>query len=94
MLTGDITVSFRLWCRARVKEGGRDGVGPGQREVESVRMLPFSAITAADIVRAGETDREAPCQRAAHAGPVAHDTLWFRVEFRPVGFHSRRVQQH
>jgi hypothetical protein len=88
VLTGDITVSFRLWRRARVKAGGRYRVGHGQIEVESVESVPFSAITAADVRRAGETDRESLRQRAAHSGPIVDDTLLFRVEFRPVGFQS------
>ncbi len=86
MLAGEITVSFRLWRRAKVKAGGRYRVGHGQIEVEAVDVVPFATITAADVRRAGETDREALRQRAAHAGPIADDTLLFRVEFRPVGW--------
>jgi hypothetical protein len=89
VLTGEITVSFRLWRRAKVKAGGRYRVGPGQIEVESVKVTPFAAITAADTRRAGEKDRESLRQRAAHAGPIADDTLLFRVEFHPVGFEAR-----
>jgi hypothetical protein len=48
VLAGDITVSFRLWRRAKVKAGGRYRVGHGQIEVESVELVPFSAIAAAD----------------------------------------------
>ena len=88
-MTGEITVTFRLWRRARVKEGGRYRVGHGQIEVQSVQLMPFSAITAADVRRAGETDREALRRRAAHSGPIADETLLFRVEFGPVGFLSR-----
>ena len=89
MLAGEITVSFRLWRRAKVKPGGRYRVGHGQIDVESVEVVPFHAITAADVRRAGETDREALRQRAAHAGPIADDTLLFRVEFRPAGWQTR-----
>jgi hypothetical protein len=88
VLAGEITVSFRLWRRAKVKAGGRYRVGPGQIEVEAVDVVPFATITAADVRRAGETDREALRQRAAHAGPIADDTLLFRVEFRPVGWQT------
>jgi hypothetical protein len=94
VLTGDITVSFRLWRRPKVKEGGHYRVGPGQIEVETVEILPFSAITPADVRRAGETDREALRERAAHAGPITDDTLLFRVEFRPVGFQSHKRPSH
>jgi hypothetical protein len=89
VLTGEITVTFRLWHRARVKEGGHYRVGHGQIEVQSVQVMPFSAITAVDVRRAGETGREALRQRAAHSGPIADETLLFRVEFVPVGFQSR-----
>jgi hypothetical protein len=89
VLAGEITVSFRLWRRAKVKAGGRYRVAHGQIEVEAVDVVPFATITAADVRRAGETDREALRQRAAHAGPIADDTLLFRVEFRPVGVQSR-----
>jgi hypothetical protein len=89
VLAGDITVSFRLWRRAQVKAGGRYRVGHGQIEVESVEIVPFSAITAADVRRAGEAGREALRERAAHSGPISDDTLLFRVEFHPVGFQSR-----
>jgi hypothetical protein len=49
-----------------------------------VEQVPFSSITPADIRRAGESDREALRQRAAHAGPIADDTLLYRVEFHRV----------
>jgi hypothetical protein len=82
--SGDITVSFRLWQRARVKEKGRYRVGPAEIEVDSVELVPFAAITPDDVRRSGERDREALRQRAAHAGPVADDTLLYRVEFHRV----------
>jgi hypothetical protein len=90
VLVGDITVSFRLWRKVKVKVGGRYRVGHGQIEVESVELLPFSAITAGDVHRAGESDRESLRQRAAHAGPISNDTLLYRIEFHPVGcqFHG------
>lgn len=86
VLAGEITVSFRLWKRPKVKAGGRYPVGPGQGviEVDSIELVPFAAITAADVRRAGEPDREALRRRAAHAGPIGDDTLLYRVEFHPV----------
>jgi hypothetical protein len=81
VISGDITVSFRLWRRPQVKAGGRYSVGPVQIEVDSVELMPFAAITPADIRRSGEQDRESLRQRAAHAGPIADDTLLYRVEF-------------
>ena len=84
VLTGEITVSYRLWSRPRVKTGGRYAVGPGQIEVDSVELVPFAAITAADVRRSGERDREAVRRRAAHAGPIEDGTLLYRVEFHLV----------
>ena len=43
--------------------------------------MPFSAITAADVRRSGEPDRETLRRRAAHAGPIDGGTLLYRVEF-------------
>jgi hypothetical protein len=83
--SGDITVSFRLWTRPKVKAGNRYPVGPAQIEVDSVELMPFAAITADDVRRSGERDLEALRQRAAHAGPVADDTLLYRVEFHLAG---------
>jgi hypothetical protein len=84
VLGGGISVSFRLWRRPQVKAGGRYRVGPAQIEVESVELMPFAAITAEDVRRAGETDREALRRRAAHAGPITDDTLLYRIEFHVV----------
>jgi|SRR3954447_11275996 hypothetical protein len=86
VLAGEITVSFRLWKRPKVKVGGRYPVGPGQDliEVDDIERVPFAAITAADVRRAGEPDRETLRRRAAHAGPIDDDTLVYRVEFHPV----------
>jgi hypothetical protein len=86
VLAGDITVSFRLWKRPKVRTGGRYPVGPGAGmiEVDSVELIPFAGITDADVRRAGEPDRETLRRRAAHAGPIADDTMLYRVEFHPV----------
>ena len=81
---GDITVSIRLWSRPRVKEGGRYETAGVVIEVDSVELLPFSAITPDDLRRAGEPDLEALRRRAAHAGPITDDTLVHRVEFHVV----------
>jgi hypothetical protein len=86
VLAGEITVSFRLWKRAKVKVGGRYPVGQGQGliEVDSIELMPFAGITDADVRRSGEPDREALRRRAAHAGPIDDGTLLYRVEFHPV----------
>jgi hypothetical protein len=82
---GDITVTFRLWRRPQVKLGGRYRVGPVDIEVDSMEQVPFARITDADVRRAGEHDRESLRARAAHAGPIADDTLLYRIAFHVVG---------
>ena len=84
VIAGDITVSFRLWRRPQVRAGGRYAVGPAYIEVDSVELMPFASITAADVRRSGEPDRESLRRRAAHAGPIGDDTLLHRVEFHLV----------
>jgi hypothetical protein len=81
VLAGDITVSVRLWTRPKVRQGGRYRVGPGQIEVDALELVPFSAITDEDVRRAGERNREALRERAAHAGPIDEDTPVYRIEF-------------
>ena len=84
VIAGDITVSFRLWRRPKVKAGGSYPVGPVHIGVDSVELIPFSAITAEDVRRSGEPDRETLRRRAAHAGPIDYGTLLYRVEFHLV----------
>jgi len=84
VIAGDITVSFRLWRRPKVRVGGRYPVGRVYIEIDSVELIPFSLITTADVRRSGEPDRESLRRRAAHAGPIADDTLLYRLEFHVV----------
>lgn len=84
VLAGDITISVRLWKRPRVKAGGRYRVGLGTIEVDDIELVPFAAITDHDVMRAGEVDREALRERAAHAGPIDENTLVYRIEFHVV----------
>ena len=81
---GRITLSFRLWSRAQVKVGGRYAIGAAQFEVDDMELVPFSSVTAADVRRCGEKDRESLRARTAHAGPVTDDTLVYRIEFHIV----------
>jgi len=89
VLAGDITLSVRLWRRPRVKQGGRYRVGPGEIEIDAIELVPFAAITGADVRRAGEPDRETLRHRAAHAGPIDEDTLVYRIEFHVVDPHTK-----
>lgn len=88
MLAGDITVSYRLWQRPQVRIGGRYRVGVGEIEVDSVELVPFSAVTSAEVRASGEADRESLRRRAAHAGPIDEATLLYRIEFHVVGADS------
>jgi hypothetical protein len=81
---GDITVTFRLWKRRQAKVGGRYRVGRVEIEVDRMELVPFASISAADVRRSGEPDRETLRRRAAHAGPIAKDTLVYRIEFHVV----------
>jgi hypothetical protein len=82
--SGKITVSFRLWQRPQVKVAGRYSVGSVQIEIDSIELMPFTAVTADDVRRSGEPDRESLRERAAHAGPIAENTLVYRVAFHVV----------
>jgi hypothetical protein len=81
---GEITVSFRLWKRPKVRVGGRYPVGPVQINVDAIELVPFCSITDADVRQSGERDLESLRQRAAHAGPIHDDTLVYRVEFHVI----------
>ncbi len=89
--SGAITVTFRFWKRPHAKVGGRYTVGPVVIEVDAIEMMPFAAISRADVRLAGAPDREALRARAAHAGPIADDTLLYRIEFHVVGAREARV---
>jgi hypothetical protein len=84
VIAGDVSVSFRLWTRPKVRVGGRYPVGPAFIEVDSVELVPFSCVTEVDVARAGEADLESLRRRAAHAGPITDDTLVYRIEFHLV----------
>jgi hypothetical protein len=81
---GSITVSFRLWQRPMVRVGGIYAVRGAHIQVDAVDPLPFYAISADDLRRSGEPDRESLRQRAAHAGPINDDTVLYRIEFHVV----------
>jgi hypothetical protein len=84
VLSGVITVSFRLWRTPKVVAGHQYSVGLGMIEVDSIDLVLFSSIDDDDLRRSGEADLESLRRRAAHSGPIHNDTLVFRVEFHPV----------
>jgi hypothetical protein len=85
VLAGDITLSIRLWKRPQVKVGGRYPVGLGEIEIDAIELVSFAEVTAEDVRRAGDPDRETLRRRAAHAGPIDEDTPVYRIEFHVVG---------
>ena len=84
VLSGAITVTFRLWSRPKVKAGGRYRIANGHIEVDSVELVPFGSIDPVEVEHSGEADLESLRRRAAHAGPVQDDTLLYRIEFHVV----------
>jgi hypothetical protein len=81
---GEITVRIRLWSRPQVKVGGRYVTAGVVLEIDSLEVLPFSAVTDDDVRASGEMDREALRERAAHSGPIDDATLVHRIEFHVV----------
>ena len=81
---GDVTVSVRRWSRPQVRVGGRYPTAGVVIEVDSIEVMPFSAVTDDDVAASGETNREAVRTRAAHSGPITDDTLVHRVEYHVV----------
>lgn len=84
VLSGEITVSFRLWQRPKVRVGGRYRVRDGVIEIERIDSTTFGEITKLDLRRTGERDLEALRERAAHSGPIDDETHLYRVQFRVV----------
>ena len=87
---GDITVSIRLWTRPRVRAVGRYASHEFVIEIDSVEVLPFSAITDDDIVRSAEgPGRALPASARRRVAPTrgqllvtsvwksAEDTWWW-----------------
>jgi hypothetical protein len=81
---GEVTVSIRLWSRPQVRVGGHYATAGVVIEIDSLEVLPFSAVTDDDVAASGEVDRESLRARAAHSGPIHDDTLVHRVEFHLV----------
>lgn len=81
---GGVTVTFRLWARARVQPGGRYRCHPiGVIEVDSVHRMRADEVDPADARRAGFTDRAALFAYLAELDPQFSD----RTELFRVGFH-------
>jgi hypothetical protein len=82
--SGEITVSIRLWARPQVRSGGSYATAGVVIMIDAIELVPFSAVTPADVRHSGEPDRESLRFRAAHAGPINDDTPVYRIEFHVV----------
>ena len=78
-------MTFRLVRGPQVKGGRLYRAKTTEIAVHSIEQVPFARITDADVRRSGEHDRESLRARAAHAGPIADDTLLYRIAFHVVG---------
>jgi hypothetical protein len=58
--SGDVTVSFRLWRRPKVRPGGRYRAGPAQIEAGSVELMPLPPLRQATSA-AAENATGNPC---------------------------------
>lgn len=83
---GDITLTFRRWQTLRVRKGGRYRCHPiGVLEVDDVRWVKASAITAADAKRAGFASKPELLAHLGELGPIEPDTEVVRVELHHGG---------
>jgi hypothetical protein len=85
IVSGEITVTWRLWKYAHVKAGRVYATGfGGALEILDVRAVPAGGVTDADAREVGHPDAASLIQYArSHTGAmVTPDTLLYRVEFR------------
>jgi hypothetical protein len=81
---GEITVTFRLWGRPKVKPGNVYQTGFGAIEVEDVRIIPAALVTEDDVAPSGCGSIEAIWALAGEHTKthVTPDTMLTRVQFR------------
>jgi len=86
LTSGAITLTFRRWKRSHVRVGGRYRCHPiGVLQVDDVRLVVASQITAVDAKRAGFESREALLGYLAELGPLDDGTEVHRVELHHGG---------
>ena len=84
VVSGEITVTWRLWQYAHVKAGSVYATGfGGALEIEDVRGVRAADITDADAHEAGHANAASLIEFArSHTGrEVSDDTLLYRVQF-------------
>jgi len=84
---GEITVTFRLWTRSKVKAGGVYNTGFGAVEIEDVRIIPAALVSEDDVAPSGCESVGAIWELAGEHTKtrVTPDTLLHRVQFRYLG---------
>lgn len=92
---GEVTVTFRRWEKPRVKPGGRYRCHPiGVVEVDAIRPVKVSEISARDAKKAGFGSREELIEylrSGGDAAPLRDSTELFRVDLH-YGGDGDRVQ--
>jgi hypothetical protein len=88
LLSGDVTLTFRRWPRARVRVGGRYRCHPiGVLEVDEVGEVRVADITEADARRAGFATRQAliAYMKSASEEPLRASSRVWRVALHHGG---------
>ncbi|MPZ24462.1 MAG: hypothetical protein GEU28_13220 [Dehalococcoidia bacterium] len=84
IVSGDITITWRLWKYAHVRQGRVYATSfGGALEIDDVRTVRVADITDADAREVGQPDAAALIEYArSHTGAaVTPDTLLYRVQF-------------
>jgi hypothetical protein len=81
---GEITVTYRLWQRARVKSGKQYATGFGTVEVDDVRVMPAALVDDGDLAATGCESVRAIWESAGEhtKAVITPETLLHRVAFR------------
>lgn len=88
LVAGDVTLTFRLWPRARVRPRGRYRCHPiGVLEVDAVDAVPLGTVRDEEARRAGFAGRD---ELVAYLGartraPLTDATRVFRIALRHAG---------
>ena len=84
--SGATTLTFRRWKKSHVRPGGRYRCHPiGVLEVDDVKVVPVSSLTANDALRAGFSSHEDLVAYLAELGPLDDATEVHRVELHHGG---------
>ena len=84
VVSGEITVTYRLWKSAHVKAGKTYETGFGRVEVDDVQVIPAALVPPDDVPRSGCPDIASIWGLAGDhtKSVVTPDTLLYRVQFR------------